>query len=108
MDQPSSGAPGSGCLLRAIWMFGGPALLLILAIPLARHSREGYLVDLAFLGVLGASAAARLLDRSEATPPSSSPGAAQPPAKRPYLIGLGIGAVALWALARWLGPEIFP
>lgn len=106
MEQPSSGASNSGCVLRAFWLFAGPALLLVLAVPLARHARQGIAIHLFYFGTLAAAAIARLLDHSATTEQPASPTAAPPPGKRAYLIGLIGGGMALWAAAWWLGPEV--
>jgi hypothetical protein len=108
MEPAFSGASNPGCILRAFWLFAGPALLIVLAVPLARHSREAVAIHLLYFATLAASVTARLLDAAAGSEQPSSPTAAPPPGKRAYLMGLMGGGVALWAAAWWLGPEFFP
>ncbi len=106
MQQLPTGGSTSGCVLRAFWLFAGPALLFVLAVPLARHAREGIGIHVLYFATLVAAAIARLLDRSPTSAEPDSATALPPPGKRPYLIGILAGGVALWAAAWWLGPEI--
>ncbi|MCI0586499.1 MAG: hypothetical protein L0323_06630 [Planctomycetes bacterium] len=106
MEQLAPEGARSGCLLRAFWLFAGPALLIVLAVPLAGHPGGAIGIHLLYFGTLAACAIARVLDRAADAVDPGSPTTAPPPGKRPYLIGLFAAGTALWAAARWLGPEI--
>ncbi|MBI2901438.1 MAG: hypothetical protein HYY17_14735 [Planctomycetes bacterium] len=93
-DEPATSA--SGCLLRFLWMMGGPAVLLIVGLVLVVHQpRIGGALDLVFAGAAILAIGARLLDRRAV---GSRPG--------PYVAGILAIVVALFLAAHFVAPRL--
>ncbi|MBI3098141.1 MAG: hypothetical protein HYY93_07850 [Planctomycetes bacterium] len=82
----------SGCLIRVVWLFLGPALAFLMAALLAVDAKRlGSAGDMAFAAIVGATIAARLLDDPQARP------------SRPvFAVAAAVLGGGLWALGRFI------